>query len=285
MPSPLITFDNVSFHYAVEGESSPAARALSFAVEQGAFVALLGRNGSGKSTAAKLCNGLLTPTAGQVRVGGLDTSLEENLFEIRRRVGMVFQNPDNQIIAAIVEDDVAFGPENLCVAPEEIRRRVDAALAEVGMLEHRLAEPHKLSGGQKQRVAIAGVLAMQNDCIVLDEATAMLDPRGRHDVMDTVLRLNRERGITVLLITHFMEEATQADRVLVMDGGSLALQGTPAEVFAQPEALRAAGLELPAPARLAEALRSVLPSLPSGVLTEEQCAEAIAAALRKGAGA
>ncbi|MDR3314070.1 MAG: energy-coupling factor transporter ATPase [Oscillospiraceae bacterium] len=276
MPTPLIDFQNVSFTYAGEGEEQPAVRELSFALGRGEFVAMLGHNGSGKSTAAKLCNGLLLPGEGKVLVDGLDTADEENLFEIRRRVGMVFQNPDNQIIAAIVEDDVAFGPENLCLPPEEIRQRVDKALQAVGMFEHRLAEPHKLSGGQKQRVAIAGVLAMQNECIVLDEATAMLDPRGRREVMEAALRLHREKGITVLLITHFMEEAALADRVLVLDEGRLLLSGAPREVFAQEAVLHQAGVALPAPARLAAALRPHFPGLPQGILTEEACAAAIA---------
>ncbi|MDR1928256.1 MAG: energy-coupling factor transporter ATPase [Oscillospiraceae bacterium] len=276
MPSPLIEFQNVSFTYGgEEGEPVPAVRELSFAVPRGEFVAVLGHNGSGKSTAAKLCNGLLLPTEGKVLVDGLDTADEAQLFDIRRRVGIVFQNPDNQIIAAIIEDDVAFGPENLNVPPAEIRTRVDEALKAVGMFEHRLAEPHKLSGGQKQRVAIAGILAMRNDAIVFDEATAMLDPRGRREVMDAVLRLNREQGITVLFITHFMEEAVLADRVLVMDEGRLLLDGTPQAVFAQQNALRAAGLELPIPALFAQKLRAHFPALPEDILTEEDCARAI----------
>ena len=275
MSNPLIQFQNVTYAYGGEGEPQPAVRALSFSLGRGEFVAMVGRNGSGKSTAAKLCNGLLLPGEGKVLVDGFDTAGDETLFEVRRRVGMVFQNPDNQIIAAIVEDDVAFGPENLCLPPAEIRLRVDEALRAVGMHDLRMAEPHKLSGGQKQRVAIAGILAMRNECIVLDEATAMLDPRGRREVMEAILRLNREQGITVLLITHFMEEAVQAGRVLVMDEGRLLLEGTPREVFAQEDALRKAGLALPAPARLAEALRPHFPAMPRGVLTEEECAQAI----------
>ncbi|MDR2753271.1 MAG: energy-coupling factor transporter ATPase [Oscillospiraceae bacterium] len=278
MTNPIIEFQNVTFAYPAEegDESLPAVRELQFCVAPGEFVAVLGHNGSGKSTLARLCNGLLTPQEGRVLVGGLDTSPEDNLLDVRKRVGMVFQNPDNQIIAAIVEDDVAFGPENLRVPQAEIRARVDEALRAVGMFEHRRSEPHKLSGGQKQRVAIAGVLAMRTDVLVLDESTAMLDPRGRQEVLDTVERLRRERGIAVLLITHFMEEAVQADRVLVMHEGRLLLQGTPGEVFAQTEVLTRAGLELPAPARLAQALRTeLLPQMPAGLLTEEECAEAI----------
>jgi energy-coupling factor transport system ATP-binding protein len=279
----MLAFHNVSFAYPEE-ESTPAEptlRDLSFAIERGAFVAVLGHNGSGKSTLAKLCNGLLTPQEGQVLVDGLDTSAEENLFDIRKKAGMVFQNPDNQIIAAIVEDDVAFGPENLCVPPEQVRAHVDEALRAVGMFDHRLAEPHKLSGGQKQRVSIAGVLAMQTDLLVLDESTAMLDPRGRREVMDTVRRLNRERGITVLFITHFMDEAVLADRVLVLDAGKLILDGTPAEVFAQRGPLRQAGLALPEPALFADMVRREFPALAEGVLTEEECAGEIHRLFRK----
>jgi len=269
----MIEFNNVSYSYpALEpNETSPAAvKVLSFTLKRGELVAMVGHNGSGKSTVAKLCNGLLSPSKGQVLVDSMDTSNEDLLFSIRKQVGMVFQNPDNQIIAAIVEDDVAFGPENLCVPPDEIRTQVDEALKSVGMYEHRLAEPHKLSGGQKQRVAIAGVLAMQNDMIVLDESTAMLDPRGRREVMDTILRLNREQGKTVLLITHFMEEALQADRVMVMHEGTLLLDGPPREVFAQQKLLEKAGLGLPAAARFAQAA-----GLPGEILTEEECVAAI----------
>jgi len=273
MPKTLIEFQNVSFAYTgmEPGEAlPPAVREMSFSIGRGEFVAMAGHNGSGKSTVAKLCNGLLAPGEGRVLVEGMDTGDEALLFEVRKRVGMVFQNPDNQIVAAIVEDDVAFGPENLCVPPAEIRLRVDEALKAVGMYEHRLSEPHKLSGGQKQRVAIAGVLAMHNDMLVLDESTAMLDPRGRREVLDAIIELNRARGITVLLITHFMEEAARADRVMVMHEGRLALDGPPAEVFAQREVLRRAGLDLPAPARFADML-----GLPGGVLTEEECVRKI----------
>lgn len=269
----MLTFHDVCFTYPALDENTatePAVHELSFSIAQGEFVTMLGHNGSGKSTVAKLCNGLLAPDAGQVLLNGLDTAVEDNLFDIRRQVGMVFQNPDNQIIAAIVEDDVAFGPENLCVPPAEIRTRVDEALAQVGMSDFTTAEPHKLSGGQKQRVAIAGVLAMQTQMIVLDESTAMLDPRGRQEVMDTVLRLHREQGKTVLLITHFMEEALQADRVLVMHNGSLIAQGTPREVFAQRDVLTQAGLTLPATARFAQAA-----GLGDDILTEDECMQAI----------
>ncbi|MCL2299311.1 MAG: energy-coupling factor transporter ATPase [Firmicutes bacterium] len=277
MNQPLIAFENVSYAYpAEEGqEALDAVSGLTFNIARGEFVALVGHNGSGKSTVAKLCNGLITPQTGRVLAEGLDTAAEENLFAVRSRVGMVFQNPDNQIIAAVVEDDVAFGPENLCVPPEEIRTRVDESLQAVGMYDRRLSEPHKLSGGQKQRVAIAGVLAMRTDMIVLDESTAMLDPRGRREVMETVLRLNRERGITVLFITHFMDEAARAGRVMVMHEGEILLDGPPREVFAQAGALHKAGLELPVPALFADMMRAEFPAMPEGILTEEECAEGI----------
>ena len=282
MNDPIIEFQNVSFAYSAEdGTEIHAVWELSMAIRPGEFVVMLGRNGSGKSTAAKLCNGLLIPRQGRVLVAGMDTADEALLFDIRKRVGMVFQNPDNQIIAALVEDDVAFGPENLCVPPAEIRERVDEALRAVGMYEHRLAEPHKLSGGQKQRVAIAGILAMQGDVIVLDESTAMLDPRGRAEVLSSVRALNRDRGITVLLITHFMEEAVQADRVLVMNEGRLIMQGPPREVFAQGEQLRQAGLALPAPAQLAQQVREAFPTLPEDILTEDDCVAGILALFSK----
>jgi len=272
----IIEFQNVSFAYTAEDDTPvPAVRGLNFTLGKGEFAAMLGHNGSGKSTAAKLCNGLLIPQEGRVLAAGMDTADETQLFEIRKRVGMVFQNPDNQIIAAIVEDDVAFGPENLCVPPEEIRTRVDESLKAVGMYELREAEPHKLSGGQKQRTAIAGVLAMQGEAIVLDESTAMLDPKGRAEVMRALRSLIRERGIAVLLITHFMEEAAQADRVLVMHEGGLLMDGTPAEVFAHKDELRAVGLSLPEPALLAERVREIFPELPEGILTEDDCVDGI----------
>jgi len=272
----VIEFQNVSFAYSSEDETPiPAVKNLSFAIRQGEFAAMVGHNGSGKSTVAKLCNGLLIPQEGHVLAAGMDTADESLLFDIRKRVGMAFQNPDNQIIAAIVEDDVAFGPENLRVPPDEIRIRVDEALKAVGMYDLREAEPHKLSGGQKQRVAIAGILAMRGDVIVLDESTAMLDPQGRAEVMQTLQALNRERGITVLLITHFMEEAVGADRVLVMHEGRLLMDGAPGEVYARKEELQRAGLTLPEPALLAEGLRKVFPELSGGILTEDACVEGI----------
>lgn len=218
-------------------------------------MAILGHNGSGKSTLAKLSNSILLPESGKVLVNGMDTADESLSYDIRRTVGVVFQNPDNQIVASVVEEDVAFGPENLGVPPEEIRKRVDNALKAVGMYEYRKHEPHKLSGGQKQRVAIAGMIAMLPECIVLDEPTAMLDPRGRKEVMDTILKLNREMGMTVVFITHFMEEAVRASRVIVMDNAEILMDGTPREVFRQADRVKAAGLDVPKPAELARALQ------------------------------
>ena len=271
----IIEFENVTFTYDSEEEEapkSPALRNVTLRVKRGEFLAVLGHNGSGKSTLAKLCNAIYTPQSGVVRVNGMVGDTEEVADQIRRVVGMVFQNPDNQIVATIVEDDVAFGPENLGVEPKEIRRRVDEALKAVNMYEFRLREPHKLSGGQKQRVAIAGVLAMQTDCIVLDEPTAMLDPKGREEVMSTVHRLNKDLGITVILVTHFMDEAVAADRVVVMDSGRIVMQGTPAQVFAQVETVRRYGLDVPQATALCYAL-----GIPGSVLTIEDCVAQIAA--------
>lgn len=265
----IIRFENVKFKYDTEGEA-PARNVIdgvSFGVEKGSFVCILGHNGSGKSTLSKLTNAILIPTEGKVFVKGIDTSDEKKRNEIRRTVGIVFQNPDNQIVATVVEDDVAFGPENLGVEPEEIRRRVDGALKNVGMYEYRLNEPHKLSGGQKQRVAIAGVIAMQTECIVLDEPTAMLDPRGRKSVMETVKRLNKEMGITVLFITHYMDEAVEADRVIVMDNGKIISDGTAREVFSNVALLKNTGLDVPQPTELAEELKKDGIALGDGILT------------------
>ena len=233
MNEKLIEFDNVTFVYDLDeeepsGQEIPALEGVDFYVNKGEFVAVLGHNGSGKSTLAKLCNAIYEPTSGKVTVKGIVADSEEKADEIRRIVGMVFQNPDNQIVATIGEDDVAFGPENLGIEPKEIRRRVDDALKSVNMYEFRHREPHKLSGGQKQRGAIAGVLAMQTECIVLDEPTAMLDPMGREEVMNAVHRMNKEMGITVVLVTHFMDEAVQADRVVVVDSGRIIMDGKPA---------------------------------------------------------
>lgn len=253
---------------------------LDLSVEPGSFVAILGRNGCGKSTLAKHFNAILLPSGGTVYVYGMDTAQEENLVPIRRTLGMVFQNPDNQIVANVVEEDVAFAPENLGVPTEEIRRRVDAALQQVGMYEFRLHAPHLLSGGQKQRVAIAGVIAMEPRCIVLDEPTAMLDPRGCHEVMETVLRLNREKGITVVLITHHMDEAAMAQRVVVLDRGRIAADGTPREVFRQVELLHQLGLSAPAATELCWRLSQAGISLPLDTLGVEECAQALYEALK-----
>ena len=247
-------------------------------IEKGSFVVVLGHNGSGKSTLAKTFNGILLPAGGKVYVEGLDTMDANLLLAIRQRGGMVFQNPDNQIVANVVEEDVAFAPENLGVPSDEIRCRVDDALAAVGMSEFARHAPHLLSGGQKQRIAIAGVLAMEPDCVVLDEATAMLDPVGRREVLETVHHLNREKGITVVLITHHMNEAEQADRVVVMDDGHVAMDGTPAEVFTQVEKLRSMGLTVPDTVDLLDRLRRDGVDVPLTALTVEDCADAIAAA-------
>ena len=242
----FIELKQVHFSYDAESvDAKEALKGLDLTVEQGEFVALLGHNGCGKSTVAKLLNGMLTPTSGQVFVDGFNTADEDHALDVRRRVGLVLQNPDNQLVAGIVEEDVAFGPENLGVPPAEIRRRVDDALKSVGMYEYRESAPHKLSGGQKQRVAIAGVLAMETRCIVLDEPTAMLDPRGREEVMETILRLNREKGVTIILITHYMDEAVQAGRVVVMDSGQMLMDGTPREVFSDVERLKRHDLDVP----------------------------------------
>ena len=276
MSDTIIKFDNVSFAYELEDEGViNAVNDFSLDVPEGQFLAVLGHNGCGKSTVAKLINGILVPNKGKVTVEGMDTSDEEKTVDIRRIVGMVFQNPDNQIVATIVEDDVAFGPENLGVEPSEIRKAVDNALKAVGMYEFRNREPHRLSGGQKQRVAIAGVLAMKTKCIVMDEPTAMLDPQGRKEVMDTVMKLNKELGITVILITHYMDEAVKADRVVVMDGGRIAMDGTPKEVFRNVEKMKKLGLDVPQATELSYRLRKKGFKLPDDILDENECAEAI----------
>ena len=277
MSEKLIELKNVTFTYDGDDEEEKRQSALTdidLTINKGEFVAVLGHNGSGKSTLAKLCNAVYEPTEGTVTVKGIVSGSEENDDKIRRVVGMVFQNPDNQIVATIVEDDVAFGPENLGIEPKEIRKRVDNALKSVNMYELRHREPHKLSGGQKQRVAIAGVLAMQTECIVLDEPTAMLDPMGRAEVMSTVHRLNKELGITVVLVTHFMEEAVGADRIVVMDSGRIVMDGTPAEVFSQTDKVRECGLDIPQPTELCRLL-----GLGNAVLSVDECVERIAAML------
>ncbi|MBQ1942340.1 MAG: energy-coupling factor transporter ATPase [Clostridia bacterium] len=269
-----ILFENVTFEYE---ENRPVVCGMSFAVEQGSFTAILGRNGSGKSTAAKLINCLITPKSGRVTVLGMDASVEENEFAIRKKAGMVFQNPDNQTVATIVEDDVAFGPENIGVPREEIGERIDFALNAVGMQKYRHTAVSRLSGGQKQRVAIAGVLSLQPEILILDESTAMLDPKGRKEVVETAKKLNKEKGMTILLITHYMEEAVDCDRVLVADQGKIALSGTPEEVFADRDKLRALGLKLPRAAIYAEKLQKAGVPLPNTILTEQQLTEALCA--------
>ena len=272
----MIKAQDVRFQY--ENPDEPPRVVLDgidLRVGKGSFVALLGHNGSGKSTLAKHFNAMLLPTGGKILVLDMDTADEPLTYEVRRTVGMVLQNPDNQMVSTIVEEDVAFGPENLGVPPEECRRRVDDALRTVGMYHYRLHAPHKRSGGQKQRVAIAGILAMQPECLVLDEPTAMLDPQGRREVLDTIARLNRERGMTVVLITHYMEEAVRADRVVVMEDGRILMDGTPRDVFSQVDALRAVELDVPQPTELADRLRRQGVPLPAGILTAEECAEAL----------
>ncbi len=273
----IIQFEKVHFKYPEDQRES--LRDVSLTIREGSFTAVLGRNGSGKSTLAKHMNAILLPTEGRVLVAGIDTADAPRLLELRRQVGMVFQNPDNQIVANVVEDDVAFAPENLGLPPEEIRRRVDAALEQVGMLEYRLHAPHLLSGGQKQRVAIAGVIAMEPRIIVLDEPTAMLDPQGRREVLSTVLRLRREKGMTVVLVTHHMDECIPADRLLVLSEGRIAADGTPEEIFSQDALLRDLGLDLPETARLLRDLRQAGLELPGGALDLEGCAQAVAAVL------
>ena len=273
----MIETRNLTYTYpAPEGETNPPAlRDVSVQIEKGSFTVVLGHNGSGKSTFAKHLNAVLLPCGGAVYVEGMDTRDERMLLEIRRRTGMVFQNPDNQIVANVVEEDVAFGPENLGVPTTEIRRRVDDALAAVGMEQFARHAPHLLSGGQKQRIAIAGILAMEPECIVLDEATAMLDPAGRREVIDTVRRLNRERGITVVLITHHMAEAESADRVIVMNDGQVAMDGAPHDVFAQVDRLHELGLAAPDTVELLHLLREAGMDVPLTGLTVDECADTI----------
>ena len=278
---PMIQTDALSFSYPVEEgqRRTTALDNVTLSIEKGSFVVVLGHNGSGKSTLAKHMNAVLLPSGGAVYVEGMDTKKEELLLEIRRRVGMVFQNPDNQIVANVVEEDVAFAPENLGVPTAEIRRRVDDALAAVGMTEFTRHAPHLLSGGQTQRVAIAGVIAMEPECIVLDEATAMLDPSGRREVLDTVHRLNRERGITVVHITHHMSEAEDADRVIVMNDGVVAMDGAPREIFSRVEELQALGLAAPDTVELLRRLNRHGMDLPLTAITVDECARAIFQAL------
>ncbi len=271
--SNIISVKDVSFTY--EDAAEPALTHVSLDVHRGEFLAVLGHNGSGKSTLAKLLNALYQPGEGQVSVCGFDTADENHLWDIRQQAGMIFQNPDNQLVATVVQEDVAFGLENLGIPHDEMVRRIDEALAAVRMTEYAASAPHLLSGGQKQRVAIAGILAMQPSVIIADEATAMLDPAGREEVLRTIRRLNREKGITVVWITHFMEEAAQADRVIVMNKGQAVLSGTPREVFAQADALQEMHLDVPPMTHLSHRLRRDGMPLPEGILTVEEMAEEV----------
>ena len=271
---PIIVFENV--HYTYPGDELESLCGVDLTIEKGSFVAVLGHNGSGKSTLAKHMNAILVPDAGRVLVDGIDTADEARVLELRRRVGMVFQNPDNQIVANVVEDDVAFAPENLGVPPAEIRRRVDASLRLVGMYDYRMHAPHLLSGGQKQRVAIAGVIAMQPEIIVLDEPTAMLDPQGRKEVVDTAYSLCKAKGMTVVFITHHMDECIDADRLIVLSNGSVAADGKPAEVFANRTLMEREGLDVPETTRLLGELRAAGMLLPEERLDVEGCADEIA---------
>ncbi len=280
MTDQIIQVDHVTFSYTgAEGVAPAVLKDVTLDIEQGTFVAILGHNGCGKSTVAKHMNAILLPTGGKVYVAGMDTADDTKTLDIRRTVGMVFQNPDNQIVASIVEEDVAFAPENLGVPSEEIRKRVDDALSVVGMTDYARHAPHLLSGGQKQRVAIAGVIAMQPRCIVLDEPTAMLDPIGRKEVLDTIIKLNRQSGVTVVLITHHMDEAAQADRLVVMDQGQVIADGVPSVVFQDVEGLRKVGLTVPETVGLLYELKQAGMDVPLDALSVEDCAAAIKKAL------
>ena len=286
--SEMIDAKHLVFRYPAEigddgkpgAPNPPILKDVSLSIEKGSFTAILGHNGSGKSTFAKHINAILLPEEGEMLVDGMDTKDESKLFDIRQKAGMVFQNPDNQIVATIVEEDVAFAPENLGVEPQEIRRRVDEALHTVGMYEYRNHAPSQLSGGQKQRVAIAGVIAMQPDCIVLDEPTAMLDPQGRQEVIETIHRLNREQGITIVLITHYMEEAAEADRVVVIDEGKVVMDDVPAKVFSQVDRMKELGLDVPQVTELAWELQKAGFGISPEIITESECLNALETLLR-----
>ncbi|GAA0078259.1 energy-coupling factor transporter ATPase [Clostridium sp. CTA-5] len=279
MNQEMIKCTDVSFKYIKNEEGSTeekyAVKNVNFKVNKGEFLVILGHNGSGKSTIAKHMNALLIPSSGTVIVDGLDTNNGENLWEIRSKAGMVFQNPDNQLVATIVEEDVAFGPENLGVESSEIRRRVDQSLDRVGMSEYKRHAPHLLSGGQKQRIAIAGILAIQPECIIFDEPTAMLDPSGRKDVLRTMKDINKNYGITIVLITHYMDEAAQADRIIVMDGGEVKMEGTPKEIFPQVEMMKQIGLDVPQVTELAYELRKEGIDIPKEILNVDEMVNAI----------
>ena len=277
--SDLIKVDNVTFEYESDDGALRILRDFSVNFKEGEFTAVLGHNGSGKSTLAKLLNGLLTPIKGKVTVDGIDTMDEEKSIDVKRTVGMVFQNPDNQLVATVVDEDVAFGLENLGVAHDEMVRRVDNALEAVGMSEYKKSAPHKLSGGQKQRVAIAGIIAMEPKCVVFDEPTAMLDPKGRKEVMDVIIKLCREKHITVILITHYMNEAALADRAIVMDRGKIVIDGKPSEVFSKADILKQVGLDVPQPTELCIALKGEGIDLETNILSVEECVEAVTAVL------
>ncbi len=278
----MIEMIDLTFSYPGEKDGA-VLKEVNLKIEKGSFVAVLGHNGSGKSTLAKHMNAVLLPVGGKVYVEGIDTADANRLFEVRQRVGMAFQNPDNQIVATIVEEDVAFAPENLNLPREETARRVENALRAVDMWEYRGHSAHQLSGGQKQRVAIAGIIAMMPHCIVLDEPTAMLDPLGRSEVLNTVKKLNEEQGITIVMITHYMKEATMAQRIVVMDRGRIAMDGTPREVFSRVEELKRLGLEVPQATALVHELRKLCPALPDNVIDEQEAADAILHLFKEGA--
>ena len=268
----ILSVDKVSYSY---DKKNSAIKELTFSVEKGEYVAIIGHNGSGKSTLAKLINGLIKPDSGEIVVDGFKSSDKNALFDIRKRVGVVFQNPDNQLVASIVEDDVAFGPENLGVKREEIGKRIDFALKCVGMEEYRKSSPTRLSGGQKQRIAIAGVLALKPEILILDESTAMLDPQGRKEILDVIKKLNKEQGVTVVAITHYMEEVVSADKVYVLDDGVIALSGTPREIFKEKSVMKALGLELPSASYIATKLKERGVEIQGEILTEEELVEAL----------
>lgn len=271
MNNEMVIMRNVTFEYrSAEDEKIPALKNINLTIKKGEFVAILGHNGSGKSTLAKLINALLLPTEGEVIVNGLSTLDEDKIWDIRQRAGMVFQNPDNQLVATIVEEDVAFGPENQGIESEQIRKRVDESLEIVGMTEYKKHAPHLLSGGQKQRIAIAGVLAMKPDCIILDEPTAMLDPSGRKEVITTIKKLNKEENKTIIHITHYMDEAIEADRIIIMSEGEISLEGTPKEVFSQVDKVLSLGLDVPQVTELAFVLQKEGISISSNILTVEE---------------